>query len=119
MNRKECNFINSVSEGAEIVRLVDHPNIRLLADFYHMAREGESAQAIADAGELLYHCHIAEKDKRTPPGVAKDDFRPYFEALKQINYQGAVSIECGWSNFKQQLPEAIDNMQEQLFSINL
>ena len=32
LNRGECNFINSVSEGAGIVREVDDPGIRLLAD---------------------------------------------------------------------------------------
>ena len=37
LNRAESNFINTLQEGAEIVRRVNHPHIRLLADLYHMA----------------------------------------------------------------------------------
>jgi hypothetical protein len=53
-------------------------------------------------GHLLRHAHIAEKEKRTAPGVQGDDFRPYLRALQEINYTGALAIEGG-STFSEAL----------------
>jgi len=110
---QETNFINTVKEACEIARLVNHKNIRVLADFYHMACEGESPESIVQAGNLLVHCHIAEKTNRAAPGVNKDDFTPYFKALHQINYQGRISVECSWTNFEKEAPEAISTLKKQ------
>jgi sugar phosphate isomerase/epimerase len=118
LNRGECNFINSLSEGAEIASLVDHPNIRLVADFYHMAREGEGPDEVIKAGQYLRHCHIAENKERTPPGKAKDDFTGYLQALKRINYADRISVECRWKDFTAELPIAIAYMAEQIRAVN-
>lgn len=95
LNRRETNFFNSVSEGIGLVDEIRDPAIQLLADIYHMLQEDESPDSIRKAGPRLRHCHIAEKAKRTPPGFAGDDFKPYFRALKDIGYAGGVSIEAG------------------------
>ena len=34
--KSETNILNSVSQGIKFVNDVDHPNVKLLADFYHM-----------------------------------------------------------------------------------
>jgi len=118
LNRKECNYINTVQEAYEIAKRVNHPNIRVLADLYHMAQEGESPQSILNAGrKYLRHVHIAEKEHRTSPGVEGDDFTPYFQALKEIGYEGTISIECGWSDFEKQAPVAVAEMQRQLHKV--
>jgi len=118
LRQQETNFINTVREGTAIVRTVNHPNLLVLADFYHMAVEDEDAQAIIEAGDLLYHCHIAEKAERTAPGVKGDDFTPYFKALKVINYKGSISLECNWKNFEEELGPAVAEMKRQISSLN-
>ena len=118
LNKKESNIINTVAEGAEIARAVNHPNIKLLADFYHMALENEGPQAVVEAGDLIKHCHIAEKENRAAPGTAGDDFTGYFKALKKINYTGGISIECRWSDFDKQVPESIAYLKEQINLVN-
>jgi sugar phosphate isomerase/epimerase len=90
----------------------------VLADFYHMACVGEDAQAIVEAGASLHHCHIAEKVERAAPGVRGDDFTPYFRALKQINYQGRLSIECNWKNFEEEIGPAVAEVKRQIRSVN-
>jgi sugar phosphate isomerase/epimerase len=118
LNRDECNFINSVAEGAAIVREAGHPRIRLLADIYHMLRENESPAALAAAGPLLRHVHLAERDRRTPPGVAGDDFTPYLRALRQARYAGDISLECGWNDLAGQLPAAARALRAQIARAN-
>lgn len=115
LNSRECNFINSVQEGYEIAKAVNHPNIRVLADIYHMALENESPQSILNAGrKYLRHVHIAEKAHRTAPGVEGDDFTPYFRALKKIKYEGSISLECGWGDFANEVKPAIQEVKKQL-----
>ena len=114
LNTKECNFINSVAEGGDIVEAVNHENFRLLADIYHMLMENESPSNIIKYGHLLYHTHIAEKNGRTAPGVNNDDFTPYFKALKDVKYEGRMAIECSWKNLGDQAANALNAMKKQL-----
>jgi sugar phosphate isomerase/epimerase len=113
LNKGEVNFINTLHEGARLVEPVDHPNIRLLADIFHMMRMDEPASHILDVAHLLKHVHIAEKAKRTPPGTAGDDFKPYLAALEGEGYSGRISIECGWKDLAAQLPGAVETIKSQ------
>ncbi len=111
LRRQECNFINTVVEGAAIVEKVNHPHIRLLFDIYHMLQNGEDPNDLKKIGPLLAHGHIAEKEKRSAPGVMGDDFRPFFAALKATGYSGRISIEGRWENTD--LPKAYNVIREQ------
>lgn len=112
--RAECNIVNSVDEGAGLVRRVNHPSIRLLIDTYHMAKDDDPPEAIRRAGGLIAHAHCAERDGRGPLGTVGEDQRPYFRALKDIGYQGGVSIEAGWKDLHAQLPAAITELRRQI-----
>jgi sugar phosphate isomerase/epimerase len=114
LNTKECNFINSVLEGGEIVEEVNHPNFRLLADIYHMLMDGEGPESIEKYGHLIQHTHIAEKEGRAAPGTHNEDFSAYFKALKDVGYEGKMSIECRWEDLATQAPTAIAAMKNQL-----
>lgn len=114
LNKGECNFINSVAEGLEIAKLINHPNFKLTADIYHMLRENEPASAIIDAREYIVHCHIAENRERGYPGKFGEDFRPYLKALKSIGFTGVLSMECPWKDMKTELPLAFKYLQQQL-----
>lgn len=117
LQHSETNFINTVSEGAAIARQAGSPNICVIADFFHMARVEEAPESIIENADKLVHCHIAEKEERTPPGVKGDDFTPYYKALKEIHYTGRISIECGWKDIESQLPVAVKTMKEQINSV--
>ncbi len=93
----ECNYINRIGEGATLIRAAGHPNIRLLADLYHMACGGDTPADLKAAMDVVVHLEIAEKEGRTVPGVSGDDFRPYFRVLREAGYKGAVSIEGKWT----------------------
>jgi len=110
---KDCNFINTVDAAADIVRSVNHPNIRVLADTYHMAVDGEGPGAIRRAGGLIVHVHCAEADGRGPLGTTGEDQRPYFRALKDVGYDGRISMECRWRDMPAQLAGGTAELRKQ------
>ena len=108
----ECNFLNHIRDGAEIIRQVDHPNVRLLADLYHMKQSGDTPEDLRAAMDVVVHVEIAEFQNRTIPGTADSDFRPFFRVLRETGYSGLVNIEAsGWQNA--QLPAAIMKIRAQ------
>jgi sugar phosphate isomerase/epimerase len=93
LQASECNYINRIGEGATLIHAANHPNIRLLADLFHMAQMGDTPADLKAAMDVVRHIEIAEKGGRTYPGVAGDDFRPFFRVLREAGYSGAISIE--------------------------
>jgi sugar phosphate isomerase/epimerase len=114
LNLAECNIVNTVGEGAELVSRAGHPNARLLADTYHMAKDGDPPEAIRAAGGLIVHAHCAEAAGRVPVGLGGEDHRPYFRALKDIGYDGRIAIEATWEDFETQLPPAVAALRRQI-----
>ncbi|MES2660727.1 MAG: TIM barrel protein [Verrucomicrobiota bacterium] len=97
LRAEECNYINHIGEGAALIRAAGHPNIRLLADLYHMACGGDTPADLKAAMDVVVHIEIAEKAGRTVPGISGDDFRPYFHVIRESGYKGAISIEGKWT----------------------
>ncbi len=110
----ETNFLNTLKAAAEVVRAANHPNFKLNADIFHMMREGESPQSIVDAADVLVYCEIAEKQKRSFPGVMGDDFKPYLRALRKAKYKGCIFIEGNSSNPKIDMPLSFRYLTRQL-----
>ncbi|MDA3963331.1 MAG: sugar phosphate isomerase/epimerase [Planctomycetota bacterium] len=114
LNASECNIVNSVPEGAAIVREVNHPNIRLLADFYHMMKDGQPASDLHGNMDIIEHLHLAEPADRTPLGVAGDDFRPYLAEALAAGYLGRISVECRWTDLPAQIDTCLAELRRQL-----
>ena len=92
LNRSETNMINSVAEGACLRAAVNHPNVKLLADYFHVAKEGHDPADLARIGGIA-HCHIATEIGREAPLKAEEGFSKLFSAMKQTGYQGLISVE--------------------------
>lgn len=114
LNSTETNFLNKLSDAASVVRRVAHPSLRLNADIYHMLMEGESPEEIRKAGDLIVYAEIAEKEGRTLPGVAGEDFRPYLKALRDIHFRGPILIEGRVNNLQADVPKAYSFLTAQL-----
>lgn len=117
LNSTETNFLNRLSDAADVVRRVNHPAFRLNADIYHMMKEGEPAEEIRKAGDVIVYCEIAEKEQRTLPGVKGDDFTPYLEALKDIRLKGPIVIEGASKNLREDVPKAFVYLTGQLNTV--
>lgn len=96
LRTEETNFINTVAEGLEMCKLADHPNIFVLADFYHVYMNGESLDAIRDCGEMLQHTHIARSNPDRMMPVNPEDMpacKEWAAALKENGYDLRMSLE--------------------------
>jgi sugar phosphate isomerase/epimerase len=89
LRSQECNLINTAAEGFSLARLVDHPNVGLLLDIYHMVAEGEDFGIASTARSLLGHAHFAEPRQRAFPLAADPTTRAFIDALRRADYREA------------------------------
>ena len=112
LNRAESNILQTASEGFTLAKLVDHPNVRLLVDYYHMAKDGEDCGIIRTAREWVQHAHFADPDGRAYPTERKAHFSNFFGALKDADYTERVSLEAGYKDFAEEAPVALAILRE-------
>ena len=85
-------MINSLTEGAALALEANEPNVGLLADLYHMAKEGEDMHRIPLVSPLM-HTHIALLEGRKYPVEKREEVVSFFSYLKEAGYDGRMSIE--------------------------
>jgi sugar phosphate isomerase/epimerase len=115
LNRGETNTINTLSEAEYIANQVNHKNIKVLADIYHIAKEGETLANLKDAA-LLTHCHISNPITRKYPHSSDSPeevsiCKQFFADLRGINYNARISIEAGLGGLAvsdEPVPEFVD-----------
>ncbi len=112
---QECNFLNHLGRTAGLIRRAGHPNVRLLADLFHMARVEDTPDELRKALDVLVHVEIAEKEKRSYPGVMGDDFRPFLRVLREGGYHGAINIEA--SGTDDQIANAFTELARQVAEV--
>ncbi len=94
LNRYETHFINTLAQGGAIARRVDLPNVKIMADFFHMnLEEADMVGSMRAAGDLLAHVHLADSN-RFVPGRGHTDFAPGLDYLKESGYDGVLAMEC-------------------------
>ncbi len=101
LNRFETDMINIVAQGLEFIRQVGMDNVGFHLDTFHMhLEEKNSGEAIRLAGKKIYHFHACEND-RGVPGTGQVYWEQVAEALKEVEYDGAVVIESFTSQVKE------------------
>ncbi|APW40075.1 hypothetical protein RD110_25090 [Rhodoferax koreense] len=95
LNRKESNFINSVTEGVALAKKLSRPEVRGLADFYHMHEEDEPLSTLSRNAGWVRHIHLADTG-RLNPGTGDYDYPEFMRQLKASGYDGLLSGECGF-----------------------
>ncbi|MBR0458468.1 MAG: sugar phosphate isomerase/epimerase [Victivallales bacterium] len=93
LNHRETNTFNTVAGGAMLVHAVNHPNFRLLNDYYHFAECDNDLTSLALSTPLIAHTHIATAKNRLAPGQEESDFSAWMHALKANGYDGVIAIE--------------------------
>jgi sugar phosphate isomerase/epimerase len=93
INRYESFLVNNVDQGLRFVQEVGSEVVKLHLDTFHMNIEDKDlAEAVRKAGALLVNMHISDS-QRGAVGHGHTDFVAIIQALKEINYQGALTME--------------------------
>ncbi len=97
LNRREAFYLRQVGDAAAIARDTASAGVRCMGDFWHMSEEASDYGALWSGGRYLNHVHIASRGNRIMPGEdgEVDNYIDGFRALKEMNYTGYVSFECG------------------------
>jgi len=93
LSPQETNFLNTAAEVRRLVEEMRHPNLRMMLDVKAMSSEGRPiADIIRENGGLLAHVHANDANMRGP-GFGDTDFGPIAQALRDVGYDGFVSVE--------------------------
>ena len=92
LNRYECDYINTLADGAAIAAEVGTRNLKLLADTFHMNIEEDSVECLATAKGLIAHVHLADSNRQAP-GHGHLDIVRTLDALADAGYAGYLSLE--------------------------
>lgn len=94
LSSQETNFINTAAEAAGMVYELRSKHFQLVLDVKAMATESTSIPSIIYANDrIIKHFHANDANRRGP-GFGDTDFRPIFDALREIRYKGWISVEA-------------------------
>jgi D-psicose/D-tagatose/L-ribulose 3-epimerase len=93
LNRFETYFLNTADDAAALCDQIDHPKVGILFDTFHANIEEKSiAQGYRTVAPHLKHVHTCEND-RGIPGSGHVEWQEVFEVLRDIGYDGWLTIE--------------------------
>jgi D-psicose/D-tagatose/L-ribulose 3-epimerase len=96
LNRFEAHLLNTMEQAARYVERVNHANFGATHDTFHAHIEEQdpvTSIATLHATGKLFHVHISENDRGTP-GKGHAKLRESIVALRQLRYDGWLTIEA-------------------------
>jgi len=89
----ETNFINTAAEAIEFTRPFNSPAFNIILDVKAMCSETKSIpQIIRESASRFAHFHANDRNLKGP-GFGDVDFTPIAAALRDVGYNGYVSVE--------------------------
>ncbi|MBP9901567.1 MAG: sugar phosphate isomerase/epimerase [Verrucomicrobia bacterium] len=89
----ETNFINTAAEAIEFVKPFNSPAFKIIIDVKAMSSEAKPIpQIIRESWPNFAHFHANDTNLKGP-GFGDVDFKPIAAALREVGYDGYVSVE--------------------------
>jgi D-psicose/D-tagatose/L-ribulose 3-epimerase len=93
LNRFETYFLNTAADGVALAQEIGHPNIGILFDTFHANIEEKNISVgCRTLSKHLKYVHTCEND-RGIPGSGHVEWDSLFETLRDLNYDGWLTIE--------------------------
>lgn len=98
----DIEFMKTPEDYFLYKKMINEPNLKMIFDvahYYtaHIQEEKDIIGFITLVKDDLYHLHISDndgtRDAHGPIGTGTIDFKTYFKALKELNYEGLYSSE--------------------------
>lgn len=94
INRYETNVFNTANETVNFVKEHNLKHCYVHLDTFHMnVEERDFSEAIRIAGDRLGYFHVADSNRHAV-GDGRLDFQGILQSLKEIGYEGYISVEC-------------------------
>jgi hydroxypyruvate isomerase len=87
-------FLTSVAEGFEVIKEVNHPQVRFLYDFFHeQISEGNLIEKLEKNVALVDLVHIADVPGRHEPGTGEINYTNIYKKLVELRYDRYMAME--------------------------
>jgi len=88
------SLMSTQQTAVEVLAAVDHPNVTLQFDSYHVAMMEEDPTArFVELVDNIGHIQFADAPGRHQPGQGEIDFAAFFTAVERSSYQGWCGAE--------------------------
>jgi len=89
----ETNFINTAAEAMAFTSAFNSPAFKIILDVKAMCAEAKGMpQIIRESSPHFAHFHANDRNLKGP-GFGEVDFRPIASTLREVGYNGYVSVE--------------------------
>lgn len=95
LSRRDTSLINTIDEALAVVRTISSPALGVMIDCYATAADGGDVAALLRRWlpeGVVGHVHFNDSNRRGP-GEGDTDFVPIVDALRDLDYRGAIGIE--------------------------
>lgn len=93
-NRYETPYLNNVDDSLDVVKKTGMQNTGLLLDMFHLSiEEADIPAKIRQAGKYVKYVHLGDNN-RLMPGHGRTDWKAIVQALRDIGFDGYMSLEC-------------------------
>jgi sugar phosphate isomerase/epimerase len=103
------SIVNSLERMDAFLRDVNVPAVKANLDISHLSLVNAPAERVADLKGRVAHIHFSDCDGKVhgdlPPGRGVVDFLPYLRAVKDLGFDGTLSIELEYSPEPDQIVE--------------
>jgi sugar phosphate isomerase/epimerase len=97
----KLSLLNNVDSMVRFVDAVAHPAVKANIDISHLELSQTRPEELRRLKGKAIHVHLSDCDGRVhgdlPPGRGVVDFSPYLREIKELQIDGAISIELEYS----------------------
>ena len=109
------NFLKYTKDAAELIRMVDSPNVKILYDAYHMyLNEGKICETIKKYQPLIGQVHIADAPGRGEPGTGCINYRAVLQFMSELQYDQMIAFELYPKHGSEAAVKAINEVRQGL-----
>ncbi len=95
------SLLNNVTSMSRFIDECNHPRVKANIDISHMVLADASPEELTKLKGKATHVHISDCDGKVhgdlPPGRGVVKFVPYLNAIRELDFDGAVSLELEYS----------------------
>jgi len=95
------SLLNNVKEMVRFIDDCDHPGVKANIDVSHLVLADVSPAELTSLKGKATHAHISDCDGKVhgdlPPGRGVVKFSPYLQAIKDLDFDGSISLELEYS----------------------